>query len=126
MFKTKEIGDHYLHRTYIIPRNRFFNIYLHKFVGDDKRLELHDHPWHFASVLLSGGLTETYLTDTGWFAFRRVPRFIPRFYRATHQHRFDLSIGKYGATTLVLTGPRFRKWGFYRDKILTQIMSMED
>lgn len=30
-----ENGDDYLHRWYVIPRNRFFNIYLHYFLRSD-------------------------------------------------------------------------------------------
>lgn len=126
MFKRKQIGDEYMTRYFIIPRNRFFNIYIHRFIGDDKRIDLHDHPWHFASVLLSGGLMETYLTDTGWYATRKLRRFRPRLYRATYKHRFSLPVDQHSATTIVITGPRFRDWGFYRDKILTRIMRTDN
>ena len=45
----------YLLRWYIIPRNRFFNIYLHKFCRSDDDRALHDHPWLFnLSVLVEG------------------------------------------------------------------------
>lgn len=48
----------YLTRWHIIPRNRWFNLYLHKFVhGDDDRA-LHDHPWVSASLLLEGRYRE--------------------------------------------------------------------
>ena len=43
--KPKVIGKNYLSRWHIIPRNRYFNIYLHKFVGSDDDRALHDHPW---------------------------------------------------------------------------------
>lgn len=48
----------YLWRWHIIPRNRWFNIYLHKFAhGDDDRA-LHDHPWPSASLILDGRYRE--------------------------------------------------------------------
>lgn len=48
----------YLTRWHLIPRNRWFNLYLHKFVhGDDERA-LHDHPWPSASLLLEGRYIE--------------------------------------------------------------------
>lgn len=48
----------YLSRWHILPRNPWFNIYLHKFVhGDDDRA-LHDHPWRSWSLLLSGRYRE--------------------------------------------------------------------
>lgn len=34
----------YLLRWWVIPRNRFFNVYLHKFLRDDDDRALHDHP----------------------------------------------------------------------------------
>lgn len=43
----------YLHRWHIIPRNPWFNIYLHHFLrGDDDRAN-HDHPWWSCSLLLT-------------------------------------------------------------------------
>lgn len=48
----------YLKRWHMIPRNPWFNIYLHYFVhGDDDRA-LHDHPWASASLLLEGRYRE--------------------------------------------------------------------
>ena len=48
----------YLTRWHLIPRNRWFNLYLHKFVhGDDERA-LHDHPWPSASLILEGRYIE--------------------------------------------------------------------
>ena len=48
----------YLTRWHMIPRNPWFNIYLHFFVhGDDDRA-LHDHPWRSWSLLLDGGYRE--------------------------------------------------------------------
>jgi hypothetical protein len=48
----------YLTRWHLIPRNRWLNLYLHKFVhGDDERA-LHDHPWASASLILEGRYIE--------------------------------------------------------------------
>ena len=44
------IGGHeapYLRRHWLIPRNRFFNIYVHEFLRSDDDRALHDHPWAF-------------------------------------------------------------------------------
>lgn len=51
-------GTPYLLRWWIIPRNRFFNIYLHKFLGSDDDRALHDHPWASCSIILKGGYLE--------------------------------------------------------------------
>lgn len=48
----------YLYRWHLLPRNPWFNIYLHKFVhGDDDRAK-HDHPWRSWSLLLDNGYRE--------------------------------------------------------------------
>jgi hypothetical protein len=48
----------YLTRWHVLPRNKWFNIYLHRFLhGDDDRA-LHDHPWRSASLILEGRYTE--------------------------------------------------------------------
>lgn len=48
----------YLTRWRVLPRNKWFNIYLHRFIhGDDDRA-LHDHPWHSASLILDGRYIE--------------------------------------------------------------------
>lgn len=48
----------YLKRWWLIPRNRFFNVYLHQFLKDDDDRALHDHPWWSVSFLLKGRLRE--------------------------------------------------------------------
>lgn len=51
-------GDRYLLRWWIIPRNKFFNLYLHRFLHDDEDRALHDHPWMNCSVVLKNGYYE--------------------------------------------------------------------
>lgn len=51
------IGEDYLLRWHLIPRNNWFNIYLHCFIGDDDVI-MHDHPWRSVSFLLKGQLNE--------------------------------------------------------------------
>ena len=48
----------YLHRWYLIPRNRVLNIYLHQFLRDVDDRALHDHPWPWCSLLLDGAYFE--------------------------------------------------------------------
>lgn len=48
----------YLLRWWILPRNKFFNIYLHMFMRSDDDRALHDHPWWNASFVLDGGYVE--------------------------------------------------------------------
>jgi hypothetical protein len=47
-------GRPYLRRWWVIPRNRWFNIYLQEILQDDDDRALHDHPWVNCSIILRG------------------------------------------------------------------------
>ena len=115
-FKPKRIGAGYLLRWHLIPRNRWFNIYLHKFIGNDDDRALHDHPWWSFSIRLRGVLREHYKKKGQflWVTNNRIP---PLFcYRpATFAHRLVL-VGNKPAWTVFITGPRKRDWGFHCPK----------
>jgi hypothetical protein len=98
--------DPYLLRWWMIPRNRVFNIYLHKFLRSDDDRALHDHPWPSVSIILRGGYREHF---HGGFADRRPGAVV--FRRATTAHRVELRNGP--AWSLFVTGPRIRSWGFH-------------
>ncbi len=107
------IGDGYLERWYVIPRNRYFNIYLHKFTGSDDDRATHDHPWNSVSFLLKGKLREIYGVNLvpGMFGFwRDIPWLKPIYRSATFSHRLVVEEGP--VWTLFITGPRIREWGF--------------
>lgn len=102
----------YLRRWWIIPRNRFLNLYLHEFCRSDDDRALHDHPWSNCSVLLQGEYTE-HTIDAGGIHRRRIlragsvrPRLSGKF-----AHRVELHAGH--CWTLFATGPRYREWGFH-------------
>lgn len=78
--------DPYLLRWHVIPRNRYFNIYLHKFLRDDDDRALHDHPWASVSVTLWGKYHEH--LPTGRVKTRRFLSVV--FRRAQHTHRIEL------------------------------------
>lgn len=97
----------YLRRHWLLPRNRFFNIYVHQFLRSDDDRALHDHPWLFnASWLLRGRYSEH--TPVGAFD-RNTGAFKCRWGRATH--RIELISDT--CWTLFITGPRVREWGFH-------------
>lgn len=121
--KYRQIESGYLERWYLIPKNKRFNVMLHKFTGDDPRKLMHDHPWWFWSVCLKGELWEVTETSDGWEKTEVMPKWVPRFYRATHQHRFELPEDRKPAWTIVVTGPWRRSWGMYEKKKLVEIMS---
>ncbi len=100
------IGGDYLRRWWVIPRNRFFNIYLHNICRSDDDRALHDHPWWNVSILLSGSYVEH--TPAGEVV-RRRGAIVWR--PAEAAHRLELRDGP--VWTLFITGPRRRHWGFW-------------
>jgi hypothetical protein len=113
-------ADPYLYRWYVIPRNPWLNIYLHKFLRDDEDRALHDHPWWFVSLILKGGYFEVTPTGTierGWLSLGFRPALwrhrvvLPRAYGDNH------AVGRMvPAWTLVITGRKVREWGFWCPK----------
>lgn len=108
------IGDRsqpYLKRWFVIPRNRFFNIYLHQFLRSDDDRALHDHPWINLSILLANCYVE-HTIDAGGCNKRRVYMAGDlKVRRARSAHRIELVNG--AAWTLFVTGPNLRDWGFH-------------
>ena len=98
----------YLERWYIIPRNKWFNIYLHRFLKSDGDRELHDHPWWSLSFLIKGHLFEE-CKDY----IRVIHKWYPYLRSAKHRHRLYLMSGE--AWTVFITGPEVREWGFWTD-----------
>jgi hypothetical protein len=118
----------YMLRWYLIPRNRWFNVYLHKFLRDDDDRALHDHPWSFVSIVLSGEYYE-WMPDTEAesHGLKNVIRRTRRaagsiaFRSAEHRHMVQLPKRKSDGEpvpcwTLVFTGRKWREWGFWCPK----------
>lgn len=100
------IGDDYLRRWWVMPRNAFANVYLHEFRRSDDDRAQHDHPWTNSSYLLSG----RYIEHTPEGSFLRVAGdFVQR--PADALHRIELIDG-HPAVSLFTTGPKVREWGF--------------
>src|SRR5258708_10658997 len=101
------IGDRqrpYMNRWHLVPRNRYFNIYLHEFLrSDDDRAE-HDHPWLFnISFLLDGNYIEH--TPKGQEVFTRGAI---KFRNATSPHRIEIAPGCAPCWPLFITDPKVR------------------
>lgn len=118
---TGSANGEYLHRWWIVPRNKWFNFYLHKIIRSDDDRALHDHPWWNLSVILAGGYYEIVPRDPGSFdaasaGHRRVWRapgsIVLRPARAAHR----LEVGPKPCWSLFVTGPRVRNWGFHCPK----------
>tara|TARA_B100000524_G_scaffold348463_1_gene253170 strand:+ start:3898 stop:4632 length:735 start_codon:yes stop_codon:yes gene_type:complete len=122
-------NEPYLERYYIFLKDRPeyfpFNIFIHKFLKSDPD-ELHDHPWGFFTVVLSGGYWEytdvntvkrnkdgLSITDTTTIKNWRGPGFFQKV-EATHKHRIELK-EDVTAWTLFIPFKRTREWGFYTE-----------
>ena len=94
----------FMKRWHLIPRNPFFNVYLHNIFGADIQTP-HDHPWFNLTIVLKGAYCErangrTEIREAGDFKFRS-PWFAHRIW-----------VKREPCWTLFITGPRIRKWGF--------------
>ena len=101
------IGDDYLRRWWLIPRNEGCNVYLHEILHSDDDRALHDHPWDNTSMLLIGSYIEH--TPEGVFD-RAAGSIVTR--KATDAHRLEIPEGG-RAVSLFITGPKLREWGFH-------------
>jgi len=117
----------YLYRWFVIPRNRWFNVYLHQFLRDDDDRALHDHPWVWCSILIHGAYVE-HTTAAGGVHRRRLRRALSvKVSGPWRAHRIELMPdwfihdhddrdAKSPAWTIFITGPRVRNWGFHCPK----------
>ena len=100
------VGEDYLRRWWVVPRNDFSNVYLHEFRVSDEDRALHDHPWPSTSFLIEGQYLEhtpeaTFLRCAGDVVSREAGAF----------HRIELIHG-HPTISLFITGPKQREWGF--------------
>lgn len=109
------IDNPYLMRWFLIPRNAFFNIYVHYFLRSDDDRALHDHPWVNCSILLRGSYTEHQIAQGG-INTRTVRKAGDWCIRPSGKiaHRIELTHGP--CWTLFITGPRYREWGFHCER----------
>lgn len=100
----------YMLRWYVVPRNSWFNVYLHRIKRSDDDRALHDHPWPSLSVLLKGRLGEWHGDAPAYRSFKAGAI----VYRpAEFKHRLVVYDDTDGALTLFITGPKVREWGFW-------------
>jgi len=108
----------YLRRWFVIPRNPFFNVYLHQFLRSDDDRALHDHPWLFnISWVLRGAYVE-HTIKAGGIGVRKLRiAGSMKFRLGPSPHRLELTTVLKGIPlccwTLFITGPRVRRWGFH-------------
>lgn len=99
--------------------DRFGGFYVHHIAGPDPGIDLHDHPWWFASIVLSGGYSEKEERTIAAELYPTVCTGVPRFWRRWSIHKMPLVVAHRithvlpGTWTFVLRGPTHRVWGFY-------------
>lgn len=103
------IGPGYMDRWFLIPRNEFANVYLHRVMRSDDDRALHDHPWPNQSILLEGRYLEI-MPEHPRGLWREPGDSVKRL--ATDRHRLVLEPGT-TAVSLFITGPKVRDWGFW-------------
>ena len=124
LFPLEEINGRHVCPTYLyrwtLLRASGYGVYLHKFVGDDWTLDLHDHPKRFVSIGLWGGYTEETPSEcpcdlhhehSPQRRFFRAPWI--RTFPASHVHRLTGPTPERPCWTLVLVGRPVREWGFW-------------
>lgn len=100
------IGDNYMRRWWVIPRNAFCNVYLHDIRQSDDDRALHDHPWTNTSLLIFG----SYIEHTPEGTHKRIAgQVVER--PADALHRLEVVPGE-RVISLFITGPAVREWGF--------------
>lgn len=98
----------YLNRWHLIPRNKWFNIYLHQFIGPDPIAAWHDHPWWNLTIKLRGDYLEAGDTPRTFLSGLVTVR-------AARSSHGIFGPDASGCWTLFITGPVVRDWGFWVD-----------
>lgn len=116
----------YLRRHWLLPRNPFFNVYVHEFLRSDEDRALHDHPWAFnCSWLIDGEYVEHTIAAGGVHVrtHRRAGDW--KFRWGPAPHRVELlwdfasadpavpNVVPKPCWTVFITGPVVRTWGFH-------------
>lgn len=135
-FPSKAISDHCqpgngpMLIRFSLLRTPWGNVYLHHFIRSDYDRHLHDHPWNFATLLLTGGYYEhvpaqTCIAADGSIAPNAVidldtqtarvwrRRFSLLRRPATWRHWVEIVVPVW---TLVFVSVRRREWGFWTER----------
>lgn len=111
-----------------IEADRIGGVFVHQMSAPDPGVDLHDHPWWFFTIPLNAGYTEQRAPtreapDLAMIAEEhpdtctqgvvgKVRRWRPRLMRLDECHRIT-DLDRPVVWTLVVHGPKRRKWGFY-------------
>lgn len=112
-------GTPYLERHYLFLRDRQtfpFNVFLHKFITGDPD-DIHDHPWGFFHIILSGGYWE-YITinadsETLDQGIKKVWRQPGYFNIVGPEYKHKIVLGNERPWTLFIPFKKINMWGFW-------------
>ena len=111
--------DTYLIRHYLLIKDRGnfpFNVFLHKFMKGDEE-DIHDHPWGFFHIVLSGGYYEHVTVNPDGCSLDQGLKKVWRgaghwnFASSFYKHRIELGESK--PWTLFVPFRRCREWSFW-------------
>ena len=98
-----------------------FAIRVHQWIRSDDKRYMHDHPWHFVTLVVRGGYTDVSYRINGGTEFDKLPETeivrdvlrvgSIRLRPASHRHYVE--VGPEGAWTVLLTSPVVRHWGYW-------------
>lgn len=118
----REDNEPYLERYYIFLKDRKwfpFNFFIHKFLKSDPD-DVHDHPWHYATLILRGGYWEwtPQFNQAGQKTceigkWRGTGHF--RICRAQSYHRIEID-PTVETWTLFMPLWKIKDWGFWTRK----------
>lgn len=83
-----------------------FSVRVHHWHASDDDRAFHDHTWWFFTLVLEGRYTDVSPAGRELMSPGRI-----RFRPALHRHTVEVHPG--GCWTLLLTGRKSRRWGFY-------------
>lgn len=104
----------YMDRWWYLPELFGERARVHRIRRSDHDRHLHDHPWHFVSVILEGGYTETIEFAPGVIVRQRLRPGDVVFRHAQHRHRLEIDPAV-ECWTLVFTSHNCRDWGFWTE-----------
>jgi hypothetical protein len=121
VFRMEEINGNnvcptYLYRWPLLRAGSYFAVYLHKFVGNDWSIDLHDHPKRFVSIGLRGSYVEISPIDPSNPLYCRTREYRApwvRTFPADHKHRLIGPTPERPCWTLVIVLRATRQWGFW-------------
>ena len=112
-------GERYLQRWWLVPRvPHRGRAYLHRFVQEDERYGLHDHPWDSASLMVRGTCREHWRRTGDEPGPAHVTVLGPgnvALRPAEHAHRIEPLPARSEAWTVFVSVPRVREWGFWEE-----------